>query len=215
MMHIQKVIRAGYKRHLGVGMFNLLSFSLSCRDSPMVPAHTAMPLSCAMHHAPCLPTDLLSATMKLGDYVGRGKRQARYISIISQFAPRRVAFTVIHYKKVSVACDTTKGGVATYLRNEPGKSSLFFLTAHHPRILHAWSLLGIRLRRDADACLSHRLSVRFGDTDPQFKRFGKDPQQRSWNPLVFLFFPRSSGQLILPGPQPQAHDIALPTLVKQ
>lgn len=47
--------------------------SLSCRDSPMLLAHTAMPLSCSMHHAPCLPTDLLSATMKLGDYVGRGK----------------------------------------------------------------------------------------------------------------------------------------------
>lgn len=70
-------IRAEYRRHLGVGMFNLLSLSLSlsCRDSPMVLAHTAMPLSCAMHHAPCLPTDLLSATMKLGDYLGRGKSQ--------------------------------------------------------------------------------------------------------------------------------------------
>lgn len=54
----------------------------------MVLAHTAMPLSCSMHHAPCLPTDLLSATMKLGDYVGRGKRQVRYFSIIYQFALR-------------------------------------------------------------------------------------------------------------------------------
>lgn len=47
----------------------------------MVLAHTAMPLSCSMHHTPCLPIDLLSATMKLGDYVGRGKRQVRYVSI--------------------------------------------------------------------------------------------------------------------------------------
>lgn len=179
----------------------------------MVLAHTAMPLSCSMRHAPCLPTDLLSATMKLGDYLGRGKRQARYISIISQFAPRRVAFTVIHYKRVSVAFNTTKGGVATYLRHEPEKSSLFFLTAHYPRILHAWSLLGIGLRGDADACVLHRLSVSFVDTEPPFKSFAKDPQQRSWNPLVFVFFPRSSGQFILPGPRPQAHDIALPTLV--
>lgn len=58
----------------------------------MILAHTAMPLSCSIHHAPCLPTDLLSVTMKLGDYVGRGKRQARYVSIISQFALRRAAF---------------------------------------------------------------------------------------------------------------------------
>lgn len=189
--------------------------SLSCRDSPTVLAHTAMPLSCSMHHSLCLPTDLLSATMKLGDYVGRGKRQARYILIISQFALRRAAFAVIHYKRVSVAFNTTKGGVATYLRHEPGKSSLFFLTSHHPRILHARSLLGIGLRGDADACVPHRLSVRFEDTVSQFKRLAKNPQQQSWNLLVFVFFPRSSGQLISPGPQPEAHDIALPTLVKQ
>lgn len=68
-------VRVGYKRRLGVGMSNLLSLSLSCRDSPMVLAHTAMPLSCSMRHAPCLPTDLLSVTMKLGDYLGRGKSQ--------------------------------------------------------------------------------------------------------------------------------------------
>lgn len=85
-------IRVGYKRHLDVGMSNVLALSLSCRDSPMILAHTAMPLSCAMHHAPCLPTDLLSVTMKLGDYVGGGKRQVRYVLIISQFALRRAAF---------------------------------------------------------------------------------------------------------------------------
>lgn len=68
-------IRVGYKRHLGVGMSNLPSLSLSCRASPMVLAHTAMPLSYSMHYAPYLPIDLLSATTELGDYVGRGKSQ--------------------------------------------------------------------------------------------------------------------------------------------
>lgn len=86
------LIRVGYKRHLDVGLSNLLALSLSCRDSPMVLAHTAMPLSCSMHHAPCLPTDLLSVTMKLGDYVGRGKRQVCYVLIISRFALWQAAF---------------------------------------------------------------------------------------------------------------------------
>lgn len=218
MMHIQKVIRAGYKRHLGVGMFNLLSLSLSLL-SRLAHGPCAYCNAFVMFYAPHSMSPDRPA--ECDDEAGRLRRQREAPGSLcfDQSYPNshcgELLFTVIHYKRVSVAFNTTEGGVATYLRNEPGKTSLFFLTAHHPRILHAWSLLGIGLRGDADACVLHRLSVRFEDMERQFKRLAKDPQQRSWNPLVFVFFPRSSGHLILPGPQPEAHDIALPTLVNQ
>lgn len=70
MMHIQKVIRAGYKRHLGVGMSNILSLSL-VETHPWSLRITAMPLSYCMHHSLCLPADLVSATIKLGNYRSR------------------------------------------------------------------------------------------------------------------------------------------------
>lgn len=39
-------------------------------------AHTAMPLSYCMHHSLCLPAELVSATIKPGNYRSREKRPA-------------------------------------------------------------------------------------------------------------------------------------------